>query len=438
MKVVQSVPLNAEIDKIFVPPNKKSKQLKTWIAANEYDVTVTPPVEPPVEPPPVNPPTDLIEIDGGTSYYGQFTYPLSDDPSYFPIGVWYEAVLDQGNIDLDKDCGLNLYIYLTDDSRLDLIEAAGMKALLPLHWKDRADVQTNPAHAGWVVADEPDMKQANAEGAAIARADLEQRLASLPPDGRARYINFGKGVNVWNAYDDQQQFINNYSHLQSVDIYWFTDNDIDGQWQGGEFFGVHRDLTPAEHYRAANYGYIVDHTRELDTVDGKIKPQWNFVEVGQPFTDPDWPAIKPEEIKPAVWHSIIAGARGIAYFNHSFSGPNISHHCLREPAYAEQRAVVKAVNAQIKELAPVLNSPTAPNYCTTTPDVRVMSKYLDGKYTLFAGAKESVGSTATFTLAGVTSGTATVYGESRTIPIVGGKFSDAFADGNAIHIYHIG
>ena len=28
--------------------------------------------------------------------------------------------------------------------------------------------------------------------------------------------------------------------------------------------------------------------------------------------------IAPEEVRAAVWHSLIAGARGIVYFNHSF------------------------------------------------------------------------------------------------------------------------
>jgi hypothetical protein len=428
-KIVQSAPLNAEIDAIFVPPNRRSKELKTWIAANEYDVTVTPP---PINPPP----TDLIEIDGGTKYYGQFSYPLSDDPSYFPIGVWYEGVIEQSHVDLDKDCGLNLYVYLTTDSRMDLIQAAGMRALLQADWMAKP-VATNPAFAGWVVADEPDMAQANPDGAAIARADLEKKLAALPPDGRARYINFGKGVTVWNLPADQEQYWNDFSHLQSLDNYWFTDSDLQTRWQGGEFFKLGRPMTPAEGFRASNYGVIVDHVRNLDTVDGKIKPAWNFVEVGHPSDRATEPSITPPQIRAAVWHSIIAGARGVIYFNHSFAGPNISAHCLREPAYAAQRAVVKSVNAQIKALAPVLNSPTAPSYCTATPDVRVMSKFSGGKYTIFAGAKENTASTATFTLSGVTTGTVTVIGESRSLPIVGGKFSDSFQDGLAIHLYAI-
>ena len=33
---------------------------------------------------------------------------------------------------------------------------------------------------------------------------------------------------------------------------------------------------------------------------------------------------------------------------------------------------------------------------------------------------------------------ATVVGEGRSIPITNGRFTDTFADGNAVHIYRIG
>ena len=56
---------------------------------------------------------------------------------------------------------------------------------------------------------------------------------------------------------------------------------------------------------------------------------------------------------------------------------------------------------------------------------------------VFAGSTQNAASTATFTLAGITSGTAMVIDESRTIPITNGHSRDNFADGNAIHIYQI-
>ena len=76
-----------------------------------------------------------------------------------------------------------------------------------------------------------------------------------------------------------------------------------------------------------------------------------------------------------MWHSIIAGARGIIYFNHSFEGPNPSHHVLRDPPYAAVREVVRSTNQLITQLAPVLNAPFADGFATADPSVRVMAKF---------------------------------------------------------------
>jgi hypothetical protein len=170
------------------------------------------------------------------------------------------------------------------------------------------------------------------------------------------------------------------------------------------------------------------------------RPVWNFVEVGWPSNATEAQggrAIQPAEIRAAVWHSIIAGARGIIYFNHSFGGPYRSQHCLREPAYAAARTVVKRTNQLITQLAPVLNAPFADGFMTTSSSVRAMAKFYDGKYYVFAGSKDNVSSMAAFSLSGIDGGTAMVVGENRSIPILDGKFSDGFEDGNAIHIYRI-
>src|SRR4029077_9508394 len=144
-----------------------------------------------------------------------------------------------------------------------------------------------------------------------------------------------------------------------------------------------------------------------------------------------------EEIQAAVWHSIIAGARGIIYFNHSFGGPDQTQHALRDPDYAAQRAAVTETDALIDQLAPVLNAPFDDAFVTVGPTVRVMAKLYDGAHYVFSGSTQNAASTATFTLAGVTSGTATVIDEGRTISITNGQFVDNFANGNAIHIYQI-
>jgi hypothetical protein len=383
----------------------------------------------------------LRNVDGGPDYYGQFSKSLPSDPNYFPLGVWFESVVSQADINLDKDAGLNLYVVLTANSNLSLVQTNGMHAFLQQsEWRTNQAAINNPAVVGWLLADEIDMQQANEAGAIKARATLNSVLAQLPSDGRMRYSNYGKGVMFWNSGSDSGQYVNGFQQIVSADIYWFTDSNLSSRYEGGALLNNGNPLTVEQTRRAANYGYQVDRMRALDAMDGVRRPIWNFVEVAWPFNKTaaqGGRAILPAEVKAAVWHSIIAGARGIIYFNHSFGGPNQSQHCLREPAYAAVRAAVKSTNQLVTQLAPVLNAPFADGFVSAGPFVRTMAKFHHNKYYVFAGSKENEASTPTLSLSGVDSGTATVIGENRTISISSGRFSDSFADGNAIHIYRI-
>ena len=340
--------------------------------------------------------------------------------------MWFESVTSQADINLDKAAGLNLYVVLTGNSNLSLVQNNGMYTIV-----GPTDFGNNPAVTGWFLADEIDMTQGPTQG----YATLTNQISQLPADGRFDYANYGKGVMFWESDAQAARFVN-LQDVTSVDTYWFTDPNLSGFSEGGALLNNGNPLTVAQTQLAANYGYTVDRMRELDAMDGQSSPIWNFVEVGWPG---DYRGILPEEIKAAVWQSIIAGARGIIYFNHSFGGPEPTQHVLRDPYYAAQRAAVASTDALIQQLAPVLNSPFDDAFVTVNSSVRAMAKYYDGEHYVFAGSTVNGASTGldTFTLAGITSGTAVVIGESRTITITNGQFSDDFANGNAIHIYHI-
>jgi hypothetical protein len=376
----------------------------------------------------------LHNVDGDQDYYGQFSNPLPSDPTYFPIGVWLASVVSQADVNLDKDAGLNLYVALTANSNLSLVQRNGMRVILQQsEWQTNQAAINSPAVAGWAVFDEIDMQQGPDQG----YTTLNNTLAKLPNDGRFRYNNYGKGVMFWETTEQAQRFVNDFQQVVSNDTYWFTDPRVSGSAEGGKLLNDGRPLTPTQTRRAANYGYTVDRMRGLAR---RSKPIWNFVEVGWPYVETAAQGarqIQPEEIKAAVWHSIIAGAQGIIYFNHSFGGPNQSQHCLREPAYAAVRAAVRYTNQLIMRLAPVLNAPFADGFVSASPPVRAMAKFHEGKYFVFAGSKENVASTATFTLSGVDNGAAAVIGENRTILISNNRFSDSFEGGDAIHIYRI-
>jgi hypothetical protein len=381
-----------------------------------------------------SPAVHLRSVDGGPNYYARFPNSLPTDPSYFPVGVWFESVTSQSDVDLDKRAGLNLYVALTANSSLPPIAANGMKVIAQHEdWLGRANAQGSEAIAGWLLSDETDMQMGAREGFSTLRS-IRARMPT--GDGRLHYNNYGKGVTFWNTDAAAARYVNEFQDVVSADNYWFTDSDICGHSQGGVLLGGGKRLSAAQCQRAANYGRTVDRVRRLTRPAG-ARPVWAFVEVGHPFTEADWPAIQPAEVRAAVWHSLIHGARGIVYFNHSFGGPLPTQHALREPGYRAVRAVVASTNAQIHRLAPVLNAPLAEGLVRTTSPVDTMAKYSGGTFYIFAASHDVGARRARFDVLCTGDATVTVLDENRTLPLTDGSFTDNFTGGNAVHIYRI-
>ena len=146
---------------------------------------------------------------------------------------------------------------------------------------------------------------------------------------------------------------------------------------------------------------------------------------------------RPAQIRAAVWHSLIAGARGVIYFQHSFSGSAMTHHALRDSRYQPTIDMVTSVNGQINNLASVLNAPTVTSGYVGGSTIRTMTKWYGGHFYVFAGSRNNVASTGSWSLPCIGNATAVRLGEPGTVAVSGGQFSDTFADGNAIHIYRI-
>ncbi|NUR88636.1 MAG: hypothetical protein HOY71_31500, partial [Nonomuraea sp.] len=247
---------------------------------------------------------------------------------------------------------------------------------------------------------------------------------------RPYYANYGKGVMIWQSDSDAARFVNSYTDLVSLDVYWYTSHyacqDAEGWLK----------IPTSQCRLAANYGLILDRQRKLDGMDGKRQPIYAFIEVGWPAPE-DSKNIEPGQLKGAVMNSLIHEARGIIYFNHSFGGPCQTQHALRDSCGAKTRPAVTEVNKQIKQLAPVLNSQSV-EY-GFGPGLDTMLKPYDGSYYLFAMLKRGTSrGEQTFKLPhGLTAAKAQVLFEDREVPISGGKFTDSFEQEYSYHIYKI-
>ena len=123
--------------------------------------------------------------------------------------------------------------------------------------------------------------------------------------------------------------------VSSINSYWFAGGRVDASstlYLGGVLDNLGRDMTPDEAARGSNYGDVI--TREI-ALTGGSQPVFAFVEDGGPFTADTQTSdyITPPELNWAVWSSLIHGARGIIYFNHSFGGPAQSDDNLAQPFY---------------------------------------------------------------------------------------------------------
>ncbi len=400
----------------------------------------------------------LRQVDGGPNYFAKFSPSLPVDPAFFPIGVWYESVVAQGDIDKDKVAGLNTYVQLTDSTKMNLIAGAGMYA-----------IQSDPARAGtetvgWELPDEADMWAGPGSAAWTGRYAGEGTICSpagsdcgytvhntilngYPADSRFRYANYGKGVTFWDTDSEAATFVNKFQDVLSADNYWLTDENICIKSEGGGMFpasmlvpgqngGSNRLPDPLCH-RPSNYGLTVDRLRSLVSPAGS-KPVWAFVEVGHPNKDSDSSlSAQPAQIVAAVWSSIIHGARGIIYFNHSFGGPCQTQHALRDPCYTSVRTAVTAVDTEIRQLAPVLNAPFADGVLTTGGSIDASAKWYGGHYYVLAGSTQAAAQSAALAMPCVGNATVTVVNENRTLKMTNGTFTDSFADGNAVHIYRV-
>jgi hypothetical protein len=372
-----------------------------------------------------------VPVDGGPQFYRRFAgFPTS--ASFFPIGVWFESVTSPGDVDTDRQAGLNTYLALTANSDFSLVRRVGSLVI------GQAEEWTKAVGAGptgWLLGDEVDMSAGPEKGLEQLRA----AAAGLPEgDRRLRYANYGKGVTFWESEEAAARFVN-FPDVVSADNYWFTDRNLCGAGEGGRLLADGRALPPDRCHLAANYGKTVQRLRTLVAPAGS-RPVWNFVEVGHPAGEAAWPTIAPDQVRAAVWSGLINGARGVVYFNHSFGGPAPTQHALREPAYARVRSMVTTVNRQITRLAPVLNSPTITGAVRTDGAVDTLVKFAGRDLYVFAGSTRAPGQSVTFDLPCAASAAAakvTVIGENRSLPLQIGRFSDRFADGNDVHLYRM-
>lgn len=350
-------------------------------------------------------------------------------PDYFPIAVWLQS---PSNASRYKAAGINLYVGLWEgptESQLADLAAAGMQVVCAQNDVGLAHID-DPLIVGWMHDDEPDNAQWNATtesydppiSPAVTIADYQAIKARDP--SRPVLLNLGQGV-AWDGYVGRGVRTNHPEdygeYIQGTDIVSF-------------------DIYPVASTRSETHGKLwlvpfgVERLVQWST---DRQPVWNCIECTRIHEETR--KATPHQVKAEVWMSLIHGSQGLIYFVHEWK-PEFNEHALLDDP--EMLDAVTAINAQIRDLAPVLNSPTLTDAVSTQSSngqvpVATMAKGCGSSTYLFAAGMRDGSTNATFTLTQAASATrAEVLGENRTIPVEGSVFTDNFAP-YEVHLYRV-
>lgn len=374
---------------------------------------------------------------GGPEYYAKFPQAAErgwSDPSFFPIAVFLGKPEQATQL---KSVGVNTYMAVErDGTPISAVTDQGLSVIAQDEWIK--EVGDDPGVVGWFVSDEcemgyagctPDWNNDNGEAGRLAEQKKRAKQFSTLDDGRFLQANFGNGVlGTWWAPNTMKDHVA-LMDVTSVDKYAYTSTAVDRlikespAWPKGK--------NPVS---ASTYGWLEDRMEGFAD-PAASKPNWVFVETSRPLLDESdmGKRITPERIHGAAWSALIHGAAGVAYFQNNNDGQCGMYSLLQ--CGDALRTSVTELNAEIRSLAPVLNSVSYT--WDFGPDVDTALKAYDGSAYILAMTSGGKGE-RTFTLPPDVHGDSVeVVGENRTIPVKDGAFTDDFTEESVHHVYKV-
>jgi hypothetical protein len=356
------------------------------------------------------------------------------EPGYFPIAVWLQ---DAKNAKRYQAAGINVYVGLWQgptEAQLAALKAVGMPVVCEqnevglAHRSDRTIV-------GWMHGDEPDNAQPIRDPATGGQtygppvppprvvAEYERMRAADPT--RPILLNLGQGVanDAWRGRGPTGRLDDYRTYVKGGDVVSFDVYPVAGI-----------DKPDGENY----LWYVAKGVDRLAQWTGGRKILWNCIECTR--ISSERARATPHQVRAEVWMSLIHGSTGIIWFVHQFK-PRFNEWALLDDP--EMLAAVTAINRQIRELAPVLNSPTVRDGATVRSSsdkvpIGLMVKRVRGATYLFAVGMRNAPARGAFEVRGLRGGTsAEVIGEGRRVSLRDGRFEDDFKPYD-VHLYRVG
>ena len=351
------------------------------------------------------------------------------DEGFFPVGVWLQ---DPRNAKRYQAAGINLFVGLWRGptlAQLTELERTGL-AVICAPSKAGLENKDNPIIAGWMHGDEPDNAQSlgrdQAYGPPIPPEIIikdYQRIHAADPS-RPVLLNLGQGV-AWDNYIGRGVRRNHPEdypeYAKGCDIASF-------------------DIYPVVHDSpevAGKLEFVARGVERLVNWTRGEKPVWTCIECTH-ISNPQRRAT-PEQVRAEVWMALISGARGLIYFVHQFKPAFKEAALLDDP---EMLKAITAINRQIRELAPVLNSPAVINGLTIhtsslgSPIAAILKRHRDASYIFAVNLQnQPVRATIAIREAGAAI-EANVLDEARHVAVQAGAFTEEFQP-YAVRLYRI-
>jgi hypothetical protein len=359
---------------------------------------------------------------GGSPYYRRWPNAPVTGPDAWIVSVWMQNPVNAARF---RDAGINLFVGLWNgptDEQLTTLARAAMPVITHQAgvWKAHIGDATT---RGWLLPDQPDNAQETNSGFGPcippSEAIATYQTVVQSDSSRPAFLKLGRGI-------------------------------VDPTWEGRGPTCTGHPEHYADYVRAADMLGVV-----LFPVHSQLPLEMvaTAVEQARMWSRDEKPVIAivqasligerrrptPAQIRAQVWMSIVHRAAGVEYFCHQESPTVVETDCLDD---APTLAALRQINAQLRDLAPVLDTLPVANGVTVSfsdpslPVDTLLKRYAGATY-LFAAAMRDGNTRATFQLHRFPpAAKADVLGENRSIAVADGTFQDDFTS-YGVHLYRL-
>lgn len=353
---------------------------------------------------------------------------------FFPIGAF---VVPEEDMDKWVGRGVNTLVSVAIDNGNDADvtawdDAAARRGLRTIRRPlSNPDADRSNTHLlAWSHRDEPDMNGLGSTFIAINQGNYAAWKQSDPK--RPAFVNFGIDVlgaepgNVrppWCTMRDGNNCNTEEDYRQLIAAADWVSNDI---------YPVTGYLN--DEHRRFDLTLIADQIEKLRAYSNK--PQFCFVETSNQEMFAGSRGVTPAELRAEIWIAIVHGVRGFSYFS-----PRPDPFAW-DMTPADVAAELTKQNAVVTKLAPVLQSEINPAgvFASVAAPLRVAWRIVpSGVYIIVVntGGTRILDAAVNVSGAAVTTATAIVYDESRSVPLLSGRLIDTFGPFSR-HIYVLG